>query len=351
MNKNKINNFNIEQNFNIVPIDKNFQNINERDRLISQKFKIGNLFNNNIENNNNLNENLTNGNKNNNNSKIISTNSDNEQQTIEQNESVFENSISNLIDNEKDNKINKINNSNHKQSLIINNSNIETLQIVEPKNYSSNPVRKNLININNDNNNKYINILKSSVINKNIQDSINLKYELIKENSKLQPNLKISFLKRNSQNILTTTIYYELHNKYMKSILAQDGAFFEKFQSGDLLTRALGDINTVKFSAGNRLLNIFNESLTVIVTFVAMILINPILAICCFLPLSLILVSNIILRGKVKNNWKKVREKHSIMNNVVLESITNVRTIRAYSKEEENYQKNLKNLNMDLVLQ
>jgi ATP-binding cassette subfamily B protein len=30
------------------------------------------------------------------------------------------------------------------------------------------------------------------------------------------------------------------------------------------------------------------------------------------------------------------------MNNVVLESITNVRTVRAYSKEEENYQKNLK---------
>ncbi len=152
----------------------------------------------------------------------------------------------------------------------------------------------------------------------------------------------IAFLKRNSQNILTTTIYYELHNKYMKSILAQDGAFFEKFQSGDLLTRALGDINNVKFSAGNRLLNIFNESLTVIVTFVAMIMINPVLAVACFLPLSLILVSNIILRGKVKKNWKKVREKHSVMNNVVLESVTNVRTIRAYSKEEENYQKNLK---------
>ncbi len=152
----------------------------------------------------------------------------------------------------------------------------------------------------------------------------------------------ISFLKRNSQNILTTTIYYELHNKYMKSILAQDGAFFEKFQSGDLLTRALGDINNVKFSAGNRLLNIFNESLTVVVVFIAMIVINPVLAICCFLPLTAILISNIILKGKVKKNWKKVREKHSIMNNVVLESITNVRTVRAYSKEEENYQKNLK---------
>ncbi len=152
----------------------------------------------------------------------------------------------------------------------------------------------------------------------------------------------VAIFKRNSQNILTTTIYYELQNKYMKSILSQDGAFFEKYQSGDLLTRALGDINTVKFSAGNRLLNIFNESLTVIVTFIAMILINPLLAICSFLPLSLILISNIILKGKVKKNWKKVREKHSAMNNVVLESVTNVRTIRAYSKEQDNYEKNLR---------
>ena len=36
-----------------------------------------------------------------------------------------------------------------------------------------------------------------------------------------------------------------------------------------------------------------------------------------------------------------VREKHAELSNVVLESITNVRTIRAFSKEEENYNKNL----------
>ena len=46
-------------------------------------------------------------------------------------------------------------------------------------------------------------------------------------------------------------------------------------------------------------------------------------------------------RRKVKENWKYVREKSSIMGNVILESITNVRTIRAFSKEDENYNKNL----------
>lgn len=152
----------------------------------------------------------------------------------------------------------------------------------------------------------------------------------------------VATTKRLCQNRLTTTLYYALHSRYMERILSQDATFFERFQSGDLLTRALGDINTVKFSGGNRLINIFNEFMTVVFTFIAMIIINPILAVSCFLPLSAIFFANLFLKAKVKRNWKIVREKHSEMGNVVLESITNVRTIRAFSKEEENLNKNLK---------
>ena len=171
-----------------------------------------------------------------------------------------------------------------------------------------------------------------------------------------------STCRRLSQNRLTTTVYRELQVKYMENILAQDATFFERFQSGDLLSRALGDIATVKFSAGNRLINIFYESLIVCVTFIAMIFIHPVLAISCFLPLTLILIANIFLRAKVKKNWKHVREKHAELSNVILESITNVRTIRAFSKEEENYNKNLeysqaaydvelKNLKINVIFQ
>ncbi len=151
----------------------------------------------------------------------------------------------------------------------------------------------------------------------------------------------VATTKRFCQNRLTTTLYYALQVRYMENILVQDATFFERFQSGDLLTRALGDVNTVKFSGGNRLLNIFIEFMTVVVTFIAMCFIDPILAICCFVPLSFIFFANFFLKAKVKRNWKLVREKNSEMGNVILESITNVRTIRAFSKEEENYEKNL----------
>ena len=156
---------------------------------------------------------------------------------------------------------------------------------------------------------------------------------------------------RLSQNRLTTSLYYALHKRYMESIMVQDAYFFEDFKAGDLLTRALGDINQVKFSGGNRLLKIFTESTTVLITFIALMIIHPILGIACFLPLTLIFVSNILLKRIVKRNWALVRQKHSEMGNKVLESITNVRTIRAFSKEEEDYNENIKYSNQAYIVE
>ena len=152
----------------------------------------------------------------------------------------------------------------------------------------------------------------------------------------------ITTTKKVLQNRLKVKLYYALQVRYMENILCQDAPFFEHFQSGDLLTRALGDVKSVNFSGANRLLNIFLEAMTVVVTLIAMMMINWVLTLLCLIPLSCIFLANLFLKKKVKRNWQLVREKSSLMGNVILESITNVRTIRAFSKEKENYQKNLR---------
>ena len=152
----------------------------------------------------------------------------------------------------------------------------------------------------------------------------------------------VSTTKRVLQNRLKVRLYYALQVRYMENILVQDASFFEHFQAGDLLTRALGDVKSVNFSGSTRLLNIFSELITIVVTFVAMLFISIPLTLFSVIPLPIIFFVNFYLKKKVKRNWREVREEASKMGNVVLESITNVRTIRAFSKEEENYQKNLK---------
>lgn len=151
----------------------------------------------------------------------------------------------------------------------------------------------------------------------------------------------INTIRRAVQVKLRVTLFFALQVRYMENILVQDATFFEKYQAGDLLQRAIGDVKSVNFSGGNRLLNITYELTSIIVYVVAMALINPMLTIYSVLPLGLIFVVNLLLRLKVQNNWKQVRLASSDMSNVILESITNVYTIRAFSKEEENYKKNL----------
>lgn len=151
----------------------------------------------------------------------------------------------------------------------------------------------------------------------------------------------INTIRRCFQVKLRVTLFYALQVRYMENILVQDASFFEKYQAGDLLNRAIGDVRSVNFSGGNRLLNITYEATSILIYFIAMSLINPLLTLYSVLPLTLIFVTNLLLKMKVQKNWKEVRNASSLMSNVVLESITNVYTIRAFSKEEENYKKNL----------
>ena len=110
----------------------------------------------------------------------------------------------------------------------------------------------------------------------------------------------ITTTKKVLQNRLKVKLYYALQVRYMENILCQDAPFFEHFQSGDLLTRALGDVKSVNFSGANRLLNIFLEAMTVVVTLVAMMMINWVLTLLCLIPLSCIFLANLFLKKKVK---------------------------------------------------
>lgn len=142
--------------------------------------------------------------------------------------------------------------------------------------------------------------------------------------------------KRQAQNHLAQKLNHALQMRFLRNILAQDAMFFEKYPPGDLMTRALGDIRAVYMSGVNRLINIALETLSIIITMTAMIQIHPKLTLISVIPLPIIFIVNITLKPKVKRNWRRVREASSDMGNAILESITNVRTLRAFNKEKEN---------------
>ncbi len=143
--------------------------------------------------------------------------------------------------------------------------------------------------------------------------------------------------------ILTTNLdlklNFELRKKFLKKLLDEDEIFFEEHPVGDLIARATGDINFVQRVTVDTILSLTTQIITISLLIYRITNLNAKLTLYSIIPLPIIWIVIIVLRPLVKRNWRRVREKVSLMNNVILESASNVKTIRSYSLEEENYKK------------
>lgn len=138
---------------------------------------------------------------------------------------------------------------------------------------------------------------------------------------------------------LFLNLFYKLKNMYLERIFKQDGDFFEKYHSGDLISRAMGDNRMVAFTATHLFFAILDTITMLAVVSVQMIIINPKLTAFSVIPLPLILVLVLYLRPKISANWRLVRAEHSHLNNLVMESVSNVKMIRSFTKEETDQKK------------
>jgi ATP-binding cassette subfamily B multidrug efflux pump len=149
----------------------------------------------------------------------------------------------------------------------------------------------------------------------------------------------IIYLSEVGKNYLTGklfhNLYYEIRNRFLRSIFLQDGEFFEEYYSGDLISRATSDSNTVARVSTHVFFHLLDTIAMLIIAFSALITLNPQLTLYSILPLPIIFLIVIILRPKIMRNWKKVRSEVSHLNNIVMESVTHAKLIRGFVKEKD----------------
>ena len=110
--------------------------------------------------------------------------------------------------------------------------------------------------------------------------------------------------------------------------------YFDRNQTGDILSRISYDIDTINTSLSHDLVQIFASAVTVIGALVMMISISPLLVwVFAFtVPLSVILTKKIT--GFTRPLFRKRSAKLGELNGFVEEMISGQKTLRAYSQEE-----------------
>lgn len=139
---------------------------------------------------------------------------------------------------------------------------------------------------------------------------------------------------------LTTVLSYAVRKEFLQKILSLDSKFFTQYSTGDLLTRSQGDIDMVVNTAVDTVLTFFMQLIGLGMLLTNMYLIHPNLTWQIMIPLPLLWITLYIMTPILTRNWIRVREELSRMTERALETVKNVRVIRAYNMEDFEKNKN-----------
>lgn len=125
----------------------------------------------------------------------------------------------------------------------------------------------------------------------------------------------------------------DLFNKF----LDLNVSYFDKHQIGDMLSRISYDIDTINTSLSSDLVQLFGSMIVVIGAFIMMFWISLPLLTVFFITIPLSILTTRFLSKRTRPLFRERSRKLGEMNGYVEETISGLKTIKAYSQQESMY--------------
>ena len=132
-------------------------------------------------------------------------------------------------------------------------------------------------------------------------------------------------------NNILLTIRQELYTHIQKL----DFQFFDSRPTGKILSRIIGDINSLKDVLSNCVTTLIPDGLTVIAVVVIMVWKNPKLALASMLTIPFMAVAMVWIELKAHPRWQIFRKKSANLNAFIHEDMAVIRIIQSFHAQEE----------------
>ena len=127
----------------------------------------------------------------------------------------------------------------------------------------------------------------------------------------------------------------DLRNRVYEHLLALELGFFDTQQTGQLMSRATVDLQSVRFFLGYGLVLISQAALTVVFAAIAVIVIDPTLALVSLFPIPFVIwIANRYGR-QARPALQEVQQRIGELTADVEESVGGVRVVKAFAAEEQ----------------
>lgn len=133
---------------------------------------------------------------------------------------------------------------------------------------------------------------------------------------------------------LSKKVAKQMRHDIFESMSSLPVSFYDKYQTGNIISVVTYDVDTVNQSISSDLLQILHSVITVTVSFIMMITISPKLIVIFLFTIPTTAVFTKWLAGRVRPMFRKRSAKLGELNGFVEEMLSGQKSIRAYGREE-----------------
>jgi len=130
-------------------------------------------------------------------------------------------------------------------------------------------------------------------------------------------------------------VEYDLRNRLYRHLQRLELGFFDRQQTGQLMSRVTVDLQSIRFFLGYGLIFILQNLLTIVAAAIVMFLLQPSLAAITLAPVPLVVVAAARYGRQARPALQEVQQRIAELTAEAEESISGIRVVKAFAREDE----------------
>jgi len=144
----------------------------------------------------------------------------------------------------------------------------------------------------------------------------------------------LSFMARWKLIGVSRDIEFDIRNDLLKRLLLLEPEFYVRNRTGELMSRATNDLNSVRMVLGPGIMYSATTLVTMIFAIVIMVALSPSLTLWVLLPAPVVAVAVWFFGRTIHDLYEKIQAALATLTARVQENLSGVRVVRAYAQEE-----------------
>jgi ATP-binding cassette subfamily B multidrug efflux pump len=133
---------------------------------------------------------------------------------------------------------------------------------------------------------------------------------------------------------LSRDIEYDLRNDLLAKLVLMEPEFYVRNRTGELMSRATNDLNSVRMVLGPGIMYSANTFATMVLAVVLMFWISAKLSVYVLLPVPIVVVSVWLFGRQIHALYGKIQASLAVLSAKAQENLAGVRVVRAYGQED-----------------